>query len=189
VTVTAGQVTGQETIYANYSGDSYNTASGGTVLISVGSSGGGGGGGGGGDGGCVLAGTLVLTPSGYVEVQNLTAGTVIEEYSFAQQALVNGTFLSGATTNVTQLVDINDGFQFLTLTDQPMYIENASFIGWLHDPQNLTTSDRIFDPVTFTWSAVTSVTVVNQTGTVYDVVTSGANNFVASGALLDVKVD
>lgn len=73
------------------------------------------------------------------------------------------------------------------MTDQPIYIENATFVGWLHDPQNLTISDRIFDPVTRGWIPVTSVTLVDHKSVVFDVVTSASNNFVADGVLLDLK--
>jgi hypothetical protein len=34
-------------------------------------------------GGCVAQGTLILTPNGYVQVQNLRPGQSIEEYDFA----------------------------------------------------------------------------------------------------------
>ena len=141
----------------------------------------------GGGGGCVAWGTPILTPSGYVPVQSLKPGDAVEEYDFATQSLVQGTFLSGNTTRVTQLVDVNDGLLYLTPTDQPIYIENATFVGWLHDPQNLSTADQIFDPVTREWIPVTTVILTDHKSTVFDVVTSGSNNFVANGILLDRK--
>ncbi len=139
-------------------------------------------------GGCVALGTPILTPTGYVPVQKLMAGEAVEEYNFASQHLVQGTFLSGNTTNVTQLIDVNNGWLYVTPTEQPIYIENSTFAGWLHDPQNLTTSDSIFDPVTHLWVHVTSVRLVPDSTVVFDVVTSGANNFVANGALQDIKI-
>jgi hypothetical protein len=75
----------------------------------------------------------------------------------------------------------------VTLTDQPIYTRNATFEGWLHNPLNLTYSDQLFDPVTHTWVNVTSMTIVETSAKTYDVVTSGANNFVADGLLLDIK--
>jgi hypothetical protein len=138
-------------------------------------------------GGCVAFGTPILTPTGYASVQSLKAGDAVEEYNFASQHLVQGTFLSGNTTNVTQLIDVNNGWLYVTPTEQPIYIENGTFVGWLHDPQNLTTSDRILDPVTYKWVSVTSVELIVDHTVVFDVVTNGANNFVANGALLDLK--
>jgi hypothetical protein len=139
-------------------------------------------------GGCVALGTPILTPTGYVPVQKLRVGEAIKEYNFASQRLVQGTLLSDNTTNVSQLIDINNGWLYVTPTEQPIYIENSTFVGWLHDPQNLTTSDSVLDPVTNMWVHVTSVRLVPDSTVVFDVVTSGANNFVANGALLDIKI-
>ncbi|MGA7476719.1 MAG: Hint domain-containing protein [Thermoplasmata archaeon] len=144
--------------------------------------------GGGGGGGCVAYGTPILTPTGYVPVQNLKPGHAVEEYDFSSRSLVQGTFTSGNITHVNQAVNINNGWLALTPTDQPIFIKNSTFSGWLHDPQNLTTADSIFDPVTQTWIHVTSVKLVDLQATVYDVVTTYANNFVANGALLNRKI-
>ncbi len=142
---------------------------------------------GGGGGGCVAYGTPILTPAGYVPVQDLKAGNAVVEFNFSSGRLVQGTFLSGDVTDVHRLIDINHGWLYLTPTDQPIFVKNETFAGWLHDPQNLTTSDSIFDPVTQSWIHVMSVTLVTHSTKVYDVVTTGANNYVANGALLDIK--
>lgn len=139
-------------------------------------------------GGCVAYGTPILTPTGYVPVQKLLRGAPVDEYNFSSQSIAQGTFLSGNKTNVTHLIDINDGWLYLTPTDQPVYIRNSTFEGWLHDPQNLTASDNIFDPVTQMWVHVTSVKLIHDRTVVFDVVTSGLNNYVANGALLDRKI-
>lgn len=141
----------------------------------------------GGGGGCVAWGTPILTPAGYVAVQDLSSGDSIMEYDFQNQTLVQGTFTSGNATEATLLEDINDGWLYVTPTDQPIFVENATFIGWLRDPQNLTTLDKVFDPVTQSWVQVTGVTFVHHHVQVFDVVTTGYNNFVANGALLDRK--
>lgn len=86
------------------------------------------------------------------------------------------------------MVDINDGWHSLTPTDQPVYVQNASYVGWLHDPRNLTTADRIFDPVSHEWVQVTSIELVNKATRVFDVITNGSNDFIANGALLDIKL-
>jgi large repetitive protein len=147
----------------------------------------GGGGGGGGGGGCVAYGTPILTPTGYVLVQDLHPGDAVMEYNFTSHSLMVGEFISGNTTNVSELIDVNNGQLYLTPTDQPIYIQNSTFTGWLHNPQNLTTADSIFDPMTNSWVHVFNVQLVQENTTVYDVITSGFNNFVANGFLLDVK--
>ncbi len=143
--------------------------------------------GGGGGGGCVAWGTPILTPQGYTPVQRLQPGDQIEEYDFQTGALMVGAFVSGNTTRVTQLIDVNNGWLYVTPTEQPIYIRNATFEGWLHDPQNLTTADSIFDPVSDSWIAVSSIQLVEDHTKVFDVVTTGVNNFIAAGALLDKK--
>lgn len=144
-----------------------------------------------GGGGCVAYGTpiLALGRSGwvYTPVQNLKAGATVAEYNLSLGRLVTGTLVSANTTSVGSLVSINEGQLELTPTDQPIFISNATYTGWLHDPQNLTTADFMFDPVTESWVRVTSLKVMSGDFTVYDVVTGGANNFVANGALLDIK--
>jgi hypothetical protein len=111
----------------------------------------------------------------------------IEEYNLTSHSLLTGVFVSGNITQVTEILSVNHGFLLLTPTDQPIYIQNQTFIGWLHDPQNLTTHDSIFDPVTNQWILVKSVALLRYHATVFDVVGSGLNDFIANGALLDVK--
>lgn len=146
-------------------------------------------GGGGGGGGCVAAGTPILTPGGYVPVQDLAPGQSVVEYNISTGHTMTGQLVSAATTPVTQVVNVNHGLLKLTPTDQPIFILNSTFEGWLHDPQNLTTADRLYDPVTGAWIPVTSVTTQTDDTTVYDVVTTGANTFVGNGVLMDVKTD
>ncbi len=142
----------------------------------------------GGGGGCVAYGTPVLTPSGYVPVEDLRPGNLVEEYNLTSRSLVSGTFVSANTTRVTEAIDLNNGLLYLTPTDQPVYIENATFVGWLHDPQNLSIADSIFDPVTQSWIHVNSVRLIEDNTEVYDVQVTGQRNFVASGVLLLDKV-
>lgn len=138
-------------------------------------------------GGCVAYGTPILTPQGYRPVQDLTPGQTIDEYNFTSRALMVGTFDSANSTVSNDLVNVNQGELEITATDQPIFIRNATYIGWLHDPQNLTTADYLFDPVNGSWIPVISVEIEHDQSRVFDVVTSGANNFIANGVLLDIK--
>jgi hypothetical protein len=140
-----------------------------------------------GGGGCVAYGTPILTPGGYVPVQDLQKGQPVVEYDVANQSVAQGAFLYGNVTTVISLVDINDGLLYLTPTDQPIFIENNTFMGWLHDPQNLTTTDNLYEPVTQSWIHVSSVELIKHKAKAYDVVTSSFNDFIANGILLDKK--
>jgi len=135
----------------------------------------------------VTYGTPILTPTGYRPVQQLKSGDLVEEYNFSTNQLMIGTFLSGNVTTSNSVIEVNDGLLRLTATDQPIFITNATFTGWLRDPQNLTTSDSLFDSVSGEWIQVTSVEFEWYHVRVYDVSTNGANNFVANGVLLDQK--
>jgi hypothetical protein len=146
-----------------------------------------GGPGGGGGGGCVDSGTPILTPGGYIPVQFLKPGFPVIEYNFTSGHLTVGKLVSASTTAVDELIDINAGWLYLTLTDQPIYIRNSTFEGWLSDPQNLSPRDAVYDPVDSSWIVVVSITRIHEETLVYDVVTTGFNNFVGNGALLDLK--
>ncbi len=147
-----------------------------------------GGGGGGGGGGCVALNTPILTPSGYVPVEVLKSGDVLLGWNAQTSTLVNETLVSDNRTSVSEVLSINDGLLEVTLTDQPIYIMNGTFIGWLHDPQNLTPGDFIFNPIKNTWMQVNSIQLVNHPTWVFDVVTTTPNDFVANGILLDIKI-
>jgi hypothetical protein len=162
----------------NQYGQSLDSA---TITVSTSSSSGGGG------GGCVGLGTQILTTNGTAPVQNLAPGTAIVEYNLSNGQLATGKFISANESISASLLNINNGTLTLTPTDQPIYMHNNSYVGWLHDPQNLTVGAYIFDPVDGTWIMVTSLVLVQGDFKVYDVVTSGFNNFVGNGFLLDIK--
>lgn len=138
-------------------------------------------------GGCVAKGTPMLTDHGSVPIQKLNPGDTVMEYDFATQVLVAGTLRYANSTWENQLVDINNGMLRLTLTDQPIYVKTANWEGWLRDPQDLAVGDSIYNAVNNAWVPVTSIQIVQAHVLVYDVVTSGANNFIANGILLDRK--
>jgi hypothetical protein len=140
-----------------------------------------------GGGGCVALGTLILTSSGYVPVQRLRVGESVVGYNVTSGSLVTLTLQGDNGTWTSQEIGINGGALLVTPTEQPIFIKNDTFVGWLRDPQNLSLGDRIYDPLTGDWTLVTSVTSITGWFKVFDVRTSGANDFIASGFLLDEK--
>jgi len=140
-----------------------------------------------GGGGCVASGTPILTASGYVQVQNIKPNESIVEYNVTSGLLTRGLLVSANSTKVSELIDVNSGLLYLTPTDQPIFIRNASYEGWLHDPQNLTTRDQMLDPVTGVWVNVTSVELVDRSTMVYDVISTNLNDFIGASILLDAK--
>jgi hypothetical protein len=148
----------------------------------------GGGGGGGGGGGCVAFGTMILTPDGYKPVQYLVPGQTVSEYNFTNGKIVNGTLISAYTTDVSEVLSINNGAIVLTPTDQPILAETSNSLGWVVNPDSLTVGDKLFSPTAQSWIYVTSVTLVHQWTMVFDVQTSGPHNYIANGFLPDKKV-
>lgn len=142
---------------------------------------------GGGGGGCILKNTPVLTPSGYVPVQKLKVGDTVSSYDLSGGQLVNSTVISLSSTKVTNILDINNGALRLTPYDQPIYMKNSTYTGWLRNPGELVAGDYLINPVSGNWTFVTQILQSSGSFTVYDVVTSGPNNYVANGFLLDIK--
>ena len=138
-------------------------------------------------GGCVAWGSLILTPNGYVSVQDLKPGAKVKEYNLQNGSVFTGTLLFNNKTEVSQEVSVNGGVLLLTLTDQPIYIRNSTFIGWLKNPENLTVGDQLFNSVNNTWINVSTVSIVEKQIKVFDVVTNGVNDFIDNGFLLDIK--
>ena len=138
-------------------------------------------------GGCIEAGSPILTPQGYVPVQKLKVGQAILGYDFAEERLARETLVGNNASTVSSILDVNRGWLLLTLSDQPLYVLNATWVGWVQNPESLFVGEEIFNPVTVSWVPITNITVLAGSFTVYDVVTSGPNNFVDNGALLDIK--
>jgi len=140
-----------------------------------------------GGGGCVATGTPILTDEGHVPVQKLRIGDKVMGYDLAAGHLVllNLTALVKASEDV--LISVNGGALLLTPYNQPIYIKNDTFTGWLRDPALLTVGTMIFDAVHGQWVPIMGLEPVLKKTTVYDVATDGPNNFVANIYLLDRK--
>jgi len=138
-------------------------------------------------GGCVARDTPILTPEGYVPVQHLERGDTIFGYDFGSQGLVPVHIRSIDHAWEDRLISVNNGTLFLTLQDQPLYIRNETYTGWLRNPSELRVHDTLFNAVSHTWVEVITITTVSGGFKVYDVATDGPNNFIANGFLLDRK--
>ncbi|MCI4352402.1 MAG: hypothetical protein L3K14_03325 [Thermoplasmata archaeon] len=141
----------------------------------------------GGGGGCVASGSLIWTPKGWQKIDDLSPGAKVYEYDLGTGELVKGRLLLGSVTYANSTLLVNHGLLNLTLTEQPIWIHNATFTGWLRDPQNLTVGDQIFNVLQDAWVNVTNLSISHYRTLVFDVETSGLNTFIDAGFLLDVK--
>ncbi len=108
-------------------------------------------------------------------------------YDFQQGRLVPLELLTNKMSWANSVISINDGALVLTKTDQPIYVKNSTFVGWVRDPQDLKVGEFIFNAVQGNWVPITSIQSLQERIRVYDVVTVGPNNFIANGYLLDFK--
>jgi hypothetical protein len=138
-------------------------------------------------GGCVATGTPILTTTGYVQVQKLKLGSQVLGYNLSSGSFMKLTLQWANVSTVSQILEINGGLLNVTSTNQPVYMENSSFVGWLRDPINLAIGDFIFNPVKNNWIPITNLSLMMVKIKVFDVVTNGLNNFIANGILLDKK--
>jgi hypothetical protein len=140
-----------------------------------------------GGGGCVANGSPILTPTGYVQVQKLTVGQIVIGYNLSQRTFEPERLLGLNETSVSSILSINDGQLLVTLEDQPLYVLNLSWTGWVRDPVNLSVGEQLFDPLTGAWMGIYSLSIVSRVTKVYDVVTSNPDDFIDDGLLLDKK--
>ncbi len=130
---------------------------------------------------------MILTDQGYVKVQKLETNDTLVGYDLQNQTRVNLSLVSIDESRQSYLVGINDGALLLTAIDQPIYAITSAGMGWVQDPVNLVVGDLVFDADQGQWIEVSSLTPMEKETTVYDLKTSGPNNFIANGLLLDQK--
>ena len=139
--------------------------------------------GGGGGGGCVLAGTLIAAPNGQKRVELLSQGDIVLGYNVTSGTWVKESVNSNTASTVSEVLSINNGQLEVTLTEQPLYVQNGTWIGWVRDPQNLSVGEQIYNPSTGSWIPITSLQVLSGTFTVCDLRVTAPNDFVANGIL------
>ncbi len=172
IEVSASNFNGQEQSFNFATGSSYTQNFGLTPVSS---------GGGGGGSGCVLYGTLVYLADGMkVPVQYLSVGEKLLSYDILQTSLstislTTGTIQSITITNVTQIVNINNGLLFVSgMTHQPLYAITQSGVAMPVMLGNLTTGMKLYDAINNSYIPIANLTVLIGHFTVYDIVTSSA---------------
>jgi hypothetical protein len=135
--------------------------------------------------GCVLSGTAVMLPGGGTQlVDKLKHGDEVLGYNVTTGTLVPETIIANSHTKVHQIMSINDGLLNLTSTDQPLYVRNGTWQGWVKDPENLTVGEAVLMPWSGTWLNITSIqTLPYGSYTVYDLQVTGPTTFIANGLL------
>ena len=139
--------------------------------------------------GCVAKNTPILLANGQNRnVQALKIGDQLMGYDYQTGQLIPVTLTNLTMSRVHTLININDGLLKLTPDDQPIYISNSTYTGWVINPKDLQVGDLMLDPVHNVWIPITSLTWEHGNFKVYDVRTSIVDNFIGGGVLLDRKV-
>ncbi len=138
-----------------------------------------------GGGGCVLAGTSVLQPGNSTKaIEKLKKGDQVMAYDTATGILAPARVLGSTASYVSQIISFNDGLLRVTPTDQPLYVRNGSWQGWIRDPEDLTLGEQLFMPTTGTWANLTTIQSLQGNFKVYDLQVSAPNDFIANGFLV-----
>ncbi|MFX0066190.1 MAG: Hint domain-containing protein [Candidatus Hermodarchaeota archaeon] len=138
--------------------------------------------------GCVAEGTLILTPTGYVPVQTLDIGNLIVGYNLTTKSFVNLTIITYTPASEEWTISINNGFLRVTIVDQPLYIRNSTYEGWLYNPQNLTMGDLLYNPLEDKWIVVDDIQFLYESIAVYSFLIPEPGTFISNSALLHYKI-
>lgn len=141
-----------------------------------------------GGGGCVKDTSEISMADGTLkEAKYLQPGDSILSYDTKNHTMVKGIVISAKETVANSLTCINNGSLEVTQVDQPIYARNGTYQGWVPDPTRLKVGWEIYDPLNNSWILIHSISVVVDHCKVVDVVTTGPNNYIANGMLLDMK--
>lgn len=143
------------------------------------------GGGGDGGGGCVAWGTPVLQyGTTYAGVQLLGPGLNVIGYWSSNDTRATENITWNNFTWVNRTISINGGLIVTTLKDQPLYVKNGSWIGFVRDPQNLTLGEYLYNPVLNSWVKITSLQTLTNETPVFDLRENGPSTFVGGDPVL-----
>jgi len=151
-----------------------------TVTSGSGSSSGGGGG-----GGCVAKGTKITMADGSFKlVEKVKPGDQVLGFDPSTRAFAVQNVLNATSTQVQQIENINNGALRLTPTDQPIYVKNSTYTGWIKNPNEIQIGWQIFDAKNTKWVTVTSISTETGNTWVYDFTTDQYQTYLANSFLL-----
>ncbi|MEM4839516.1 MAG: hypothetical protein QXX90_02305 [Candidatus Micrarchaeaceae archaeon] len=139
-------------------------------------------------GGCILGNDTITLYNGlYINASSLKVGEYIKSFN-----TINGTEniqrVTAITESNTSVIEFINGKFGLTPTDQPIYVRNATYTGWVKNPDSVKVGWYIYSPTDNSWVKVTSVTYKYGNYKVYDIFSGGENDFIADGYLADMKI-
>ncbi len=92
------------------------------------------------------------------------------------------------TESYSQFLEMINGKIGVTPSDQPMYVRNGTYTGWVKNPSVIKPGWSIYDPYNMSWVSVRNVTYLTGAYPVYNIYTNGTNDYIVNGALTDLKI-
>ena len=141
-----------------------------------------------GGGGCLASGTPVLMANGGTKpIEKVQDGDSVMGYDLARGEMAPVTVTKNTPTRVDQVEVINDGLLTVTTVDQPLYVRNGSWEGWIRNPSQLQAGMELFNPASGGWTRIYLIETIAGNFRVWDLATTPLNNFIANGILVDKK--
>ncbi len=130
--------------------------------------------------------TVTLYDGSSVPVSALSAGQYVLGYSIATNS-TQALRVSLVTESHASAIEYINGNIGVTPLDQPMYVRNDTYTGWIDNPSTIRTGWYLFQPATKSWVEVYSITYGTGDFAVYNVYTNSTNTYVVNGVLVDMK--
>ena len=130
---------------------------------------------------------VAMAHGGTIPASRVAAGDQVLGYDPSSGQVVTETVVSNVKTRVGMVIEFNGGMLTTTPLDQPIYVRDGNFTGWIKDPMNISIGSQVYLPLDNEWVEITSATYMVGSFHVNDIRTSGLNNFIANGLLVDMK--
>jgi len=130
---------------------------------------------------------VAMAHGGTIPASRVAAGDQVLGYDPSSGQVVTETVVSNVKTRVGMVIEFNGGMLTTTPHNQPIYVRNGGFIGWIRDPMNISIGSQVYLPLDDEWVEITSATYLVGSFRVNDIQTSGLNNYIANGVLVDYK--
>jgi len=141
----------------------------------------------GGGGGCVLYNSTILTYNGPKKVSELKVGDLLVTFDPASNKtkIVRVTYISKSKVGMIMLINNKIG---VTLNDQPLFVKNSTYTGWVMHPSALRVGWYLYEPIEKKWVKIENISYRYGEFEVYDIVTNGPNTFIVENVLADANL-
>jgi len=136
--------------------------------------------------GCVLYNDTIRTYNGTKKASELRIGELLLTFNPNSNTteIARVTYISKSKVGAIMLINNEIG---VTLLDQPLFIKNSTYTGWVMHPSALKVGWYLYAPVEKKWIKIENISYRYGEFEVYDIVTSGPNTFLVENVLADAS--